>query len=428
MNAKQPEGGITVLVETGKFAGWCVCGREHQMTTKTAVIEPGCLERLDEIMERYGVSGKRCALYDENTYAAAGTKRPRAQQEMVLDPAGLHANEISTARVLAGLEEDVEVVVAVGAGTIHDIARYCAHERGCRFVSCPTAASVDGFCSNVAAMTWHGYKKTLPAVAPELVIADTDVIRNAPIRLAVSGVGDILAKYTALADWRIANLLIGEHFCQTICGIMDEAMETVASRTDGILTGDEGAFAALTYALVMSGIAMQMMGNSRPASGAEHHISHMIEMEAAALDAVSSALHGEKAGVGAMLAAGEYKRLAAMEDIAGCLKPYRPVSEEEVGAVYGRDLAQAIIQENREDCLAGVTPELLAEKWTEIRAVAARLPEEGEIGAVLSRLGAKHTLEDIGIPESKKELLLDWSPWVRNRLTLMRVRRMMELG
>ena len=417
-----------MLVETGKFAGRCVCGREHRMTTKIAVIEPGCLERLDEMMERYGVSGKRCALYDENTYAAVGAKRPGAQQEIILDPAGLHADENSTAKVLAGMEEDVEVIVAVGSGTIHDIARYCAHERGCRFVSCPTAASVDGFCSDVAAMTWHGYKKTLPAVAPEIVAADTDIIKNAPIRLARSGVGDILAKYTALADWRVANLLIGEHFCRKICGIMDEAVETVVSRTDGVLTGGEEAYAALTYALVMSGIAMQMMGNSRPASGAEHHISHMIEMEAAALKTASSALHGEKAGVGAVLAAGEYRRLAEIEDIGGRLKSYRRLAEEEITAVYGPSLAPAIIRENREDCLAGVTPDLLAEKWPELRAIAARLPEEGEISAILSGLGAKRSLADIGIPEDKKELLLDWSPLVRNRLTLMRVRRMMEPG
>ena len=276
-------------------------------------------------------------------------------------------------------------------------------------------------------MTWHGYKKTLPAVAPEIVAADTDIIKNAPVRLAKSGVGDILAKYTALADWRVAKLLIGEHFCQTICDIMDEAVETVASQTDGILAGDEGAFAALTYALVMSGIAMQMMGNSRPASGAEHHISHMIEMEAAALNAVSSALHGEKAGVGAVLAAGEYRRLAEIEDISGYLKPCCPLAAEEIGTVYGPDLAQAIIRENREDCLAGVTPEQLAEKWPEIRAVMAQLPEEGEISAILSKVGAKRSLEDIGIPENKKELLLDWSPLVRNRLTLMRVRRMITL-
>ena len=413
-----------MLVETGKFAGPCACGREHRMTTKLAVIEPGCLERLDEFMERYGVLGKRCALYDENTYAAAGAKRPRAQQEIVLDLAGLHADENSTARVLAVLEEDVEVIIAVGAGTVHDIARYCAHERGCRFVACPTAASVDGFCSNVAAMTWHGYKKTLPAVAPEIVVADVDVIKNAPIRLARSGVGDILAKYTALLDWRVAHLLIGEHFCQTICGIMDEAVETVVSRTDGILTGDGEAFAALTYALVMSGIAMQMMGNSRPASGAEHHISHMIEMEAAALNAVSSALHGEKAGVGAVLAAGEYKRLAEIADVGSRLKPYRPVTEEEIESVYGPKLAQAIVHENREDCLTPVTPDRLASTWPEIRALISKLPEAGELSAILAKLGAKRSLEDIGISDAKKQLLLDWSPLVRNRLTLMRVRRM----
>ena len=413
-----------MIVDTEKFAGQCACGMEHRMTTKIAVIEPGCLARFDAIMEQYGVSGKRCALYDENTYAAAGTMRPKAQQEIILDPAGLHANEIATAKVLDLLEEGVEVIVAVGAGTIHDIARYCAHETGCRFVACPTAASVDGFCSNVAAMTWHGYKKTLPAVAPEIVVADIDIIRNAPIRLARSGVGDILAKYTALADWRIARLLIGEHFCRKIHGIMEEAVETVVSRTEGILTGDREAFAALTYALIMSGIAMQMMGSSRPASGAEHHVSHMIEMEAQALDAVSSALHGEKAGVGAVLAVGEYKRLAEIGSIGDRLKVYRPVPEAEIEAVYGPKLAQAIIGENREDCLSVVTPELLAEKWPQICAIVRQLPHEQELSAILARLGAKHTLEDIQIPAAKKAILLDWSPLVRNRLTLMRVRRM----
>ena len=416
-----------MLVETGKFAGLCACGMEHRMTTKIAVIEPGCLERFDGIMDQYGVSGKRCAVYGENTYAAVGARRPGAQQEIVLKSSGLHANEISTAQVLSELADDVEVIIAVGAGTIHDIARFCAHERGCRFISCPTAASVDGFCSNVAAMTWHGYKKTLPAVAPELVVADTDVIKNAPIRLARSGVGDILAKYTALTDWRVARLLTGEHFCQRVYDIMSQAVETVISRADGILTGDPEAFEALSYALIMSGIAMQMMGSSRPASGAEHHISHMIEMEAASLEAVSSALHGEKAGVGAILAAGEYKRLAENGDIGSCLRPYRKAADGEIEAIYGSKLSPAIIQENREDCLAHVSPERIAEKWPQIRALVEEIPDAQEIRAILSRLGAKDSLEALGIPDSKKELLLDWSPLVRNRLTLMRVRRMMAL-
>lgn len=83
-----------------------------------------------------------------------------------------------------------------------------------------TAASVDGFCSTVAAMTWHGYKKALPAIAPELVISDTEIIRNAPLELAKNDIGNILAKYTALTDWKISHVLTGAYFCPRICDLV----------------------------------------------------------------------------------------------------------------------------------------------------------------------------------------------------------------
>ena len=119
-----------MFIDCSKYAGKCACGREHTMETRAAVIEPGCLFEFEKYMAQFGVTGKRCALYGENSYAATADRHPRAEQKIVLDPNGLHANEISTAEVLAKLEGDVEVIVAVGSGTIHDIARFCAHERG----------------------------------------------------------------------------------------------------------------------------------------------------------------------------------------------------------------------------------------------------------------------------------------------------------
>ena len=416
-----------MFIDCASYSGLCECGREHYMETKAAVIEAGCLKDFEKYMAAFGVTGKRCALYGKNSYAAAADRRPHAGQEIVLDPEGLHANEISTADVLSRLEADVEVLIAVGSGTIHDIARYCAPERGIRFVSCPTAASVDGFCSTVAAMTWYGFKKTLPAVAPEIVIADIDIIKNAPAALVRSGVGDIMAKYTALADWRMANLLTGEHLCPRIYDIMSRAADTVMNSVPGIAAGEEKAFADVTYALIMSGIAMQMMGNSRPASGADHHISHMIEMEPAAFEVKFPTMHGEKTGVGTLVAVREYKRLAQIEDIAPFLRDYAPVPEEEFRAFFGERLAGSLIRENENDCLAAVTKEALAQKWGEIRGIIAALPEETYLYGLLEKIGAKRTLEDIGVTEDERDSLLEHSPLVRNRLTLMRTRRMMKL-
>ena len=399
-----------MIVDSLKYSGKCPCGREHAMATRFAVIEKGCLTDFEKWMEELSVTGKRCALYGKHSYAATEGRHPKADQEIILNPDGLHADEKSTAEVLSRMDSDIEVLIAIGSGTIHDIARFCAHERGIRFVSCPTAASVDGFCSTVAAMTWYGYKKTMPAVAPEAVIADTDIISKAPIELVRSGVGDILAKYTARADWEIAHLLTGEYLCPRIRDIMAEAVETVTGSIPGILAGNPEAYASVTYALVMSGIAMQMMGNSRPASGAEHHISHCIEMEPAMLPVRFPALHGEKTGVGSVLAAKEYERLAEIEDITPYLREYRPVSGETFRTFFGAKTAAAVMEENRADCLSGVTPEDVFDF-----AVDA---------LHLTQLGAKHTLEEIGISSADREKLLKYSPLVRNRLTLMRIRRM----
>ena len=95
-------------------------------------------------------------------------------------------------------------------------SRYLAYQYKIPFISVPTAASVDGFVSNVAAMTWKGLKKTVPAVAPLAVFADTDIFAHAPRRLTASGVSDLLGKYICLADWKIASLLTGEYICSEI--------------------------------------------------------------------------------------------------------------------------------------------------------------------------------------------------------------------
>lgn len=417
-----------MIIDVSKYAGECSCGRCHSMNTRAAVIEKGALDRFEEYMAEYGISGKRCVLYGQNSYRATEGKHPAAQQEIVLDPNGLHADEVSTADVLSRMESDIEVIVAVGSGTIHDIARFCAHERGIVFVSAPTGASVDGFCSTVAAMTWYGYKKTIPAVAPEIVIADTEIIRDAPIELVRSGVGDIMAKYIALADWRMAHALTGEYLCRKIYDITKEAADTVMASIPGILAGETDAFANVTYALVMSGIAMQLMGNSRPASGGEHHVSHLIEMNPDGLDVAFPSMHGEKTGVGSVYVSKEYKRLAKTEDLHGLVKPYAPLDRAELETFFGPRLKDAILEENKNDCLSAVTPEALEEKWPEMRAIISEIPDGDELYALLEKLGAKRDLESIGIAESDRDKVFLHSAMVRNRLTLMRIRRMMNIG
>ena len=413
-----------MIIDSKVYGGHCTCGREHPMDTKLSIVEAGCLTNLDGYISQCGLSGFRTVIYDENTYRATEGLHPAADQQIILDPDNLHANEHGVELVMGRLSEDAEYLIAVGSGTVHDITRYCAYLRKIPFVSCPTAASVDGFCSSVAAMTWEGAKKTLTAVAPTLVVADLDVISKAPSFLARSGFGDMIGKYIALTDWRIGHILTGEFYCSRIAELTEQATRDVLDSADGIASGDPAAFEKLTGGLLLSGIAMQMLGYSRPASGAEHHISHCIEMEPDGLGIHSDALHGEKVGVGTLMALKEYHRLAALPD--ECWGDYPGMDQRRVQAVFGDRLSRQILEENRKDAAAGITGANIRTHLEEIRREIGKLPREADLRSAYTRLGVKADLGDIQVDPALAQQLLDASPMVRNRLTLMRLRRCLE--
>ena len=394
------------------------------METQAAVVEAGCLKRFEEYLAEYGVAGFRTVIYDDHTYTAEGVIRPAAEQEIILPAEGLHADEHGVAMVMEQLAGQAQVLVAIGSGTVHDITRYCAYLKKIPFVSCPTAASVDGFCSSVAAMTWEGAKKTLTAVAPQVVLADLNVISKAPVHLARSGFGDMIGKYIALTDWKIAHAVTGEFYCERIAGIMEEATQAILESAAGIAAGEEAAFEKLTYGLLLSGIAMQMMGNSRPASGGEHHISHCIEMGLDDLGVHSGALHGEKVGVGTLMAAAEYHRLAKLPaDVWG---DYPELSEGEISAVFGSRLSRQVQDENKTDCASGITGEQIRARWDEVCSEIRKIPDPDTLRSAYETIGAMTDLPHIGVEERMAAVLLDVSPMVRNRLTLMRLRRCLK--
>jgi glycerol-1-phosphate dehydrogenase [NAD(P)+] len=416
-----------MIIDCKNYAGPCSCGRDHQIYTKKAVIEAGCLAHFDDYLAEAGLNGRRAAIYDANTYNAKGLIRPDANQTIILDPANLHANEKAVGAILDQLHPDTEVLIAVGSGTIHDATRYCANKLGIPFVSCPTAASVDGFCSTVSAMTWDGYKKTMPGVAPILVLADTNVIKQAPIALALSGVGDVLGKFTSLADWKISHALTGEFLCPVIEGMTRKAVVAVKDCCEQIKeNGDVDAFAQLTYGLLLSGLAMQLLGNSRPASGAEHHISHLIEVEPASLNLHNTALHGEKVGVGTAIVSSVYHKLAGIKDISAYLKDYAPLDPTVIESVFG-ELSGSVMEENKNDCLKALSTDSIIKNWDKVREIIAEIPTEKELLELYTKIGAKKTLADIGVDDTLQPDLLRFSPCIRNRLTLMRVRRMLTV-
>ncbi len=414
-------------IDVPELAKNCPCGKEHAAETKLCIIENGALQHFEQYMDRVGLHGKRCVIYDENTYRAVPQAlHPAADQEIIIPGSGIHADEHATADVLARMDEDVEVMVAVGTGILNDVVRYCARERHIPFAAVPTAATCDAFASSVAAMTLGGLKVSITCQSPVLVVADVDIVRDAPADLILSGIGDMLGKFVALAEWRMAHLLTGEALCERIYDMMFTSVSTIWDKCLEARQGDDAAIAAVMEGLIMSGIAMQLFGNSRPASGAEHHFSHLLDIGTDALRGIPGGTHGEQVGVGTAVISREYHRLIAMEDITPYLHDYAAPDEDYVRAFVGDKLFAGVMKENAKDSAAGVTKEKLAACWPEIRKIMAAIPAPDEVEAKLGALGAKKDLHDLGIAEERLGEILTALPLARNRLTLMRLKRMMS--
>lgn len=401
--------------------------------TEYIVIEENCLKRFGDILRENGIDGVIAGLFDTNTIRAKGMVVPDIDQTIVLNADHLHADEKAVESTLSQLRDDVDVVVAFGSGTITDIARYCAKQKNLIFVSCPTAASVDGFCSSVCAMTFNNTKVTLPAVAPKIVVADLAVIKNAPDKLIKSGLGDILGKYVSLADWKIAHLVTGEHYCEKTAKLVTDALNAVTDLVkNDSLDGDE-FYLQTTYALLLSGLAMQIVGSSRPASGAEHHFSHLLTVAPPSLGIHTDALHGESVGVGTLAMAEHYRNIATnlqvnddtVQQIESEISNIRKNDSRLRGIDFYRQnfdtLANSLYDENQNDCLAKVNARTLLDKWNDIKQVIFNIPSVEELLNLYRKLGLKSTLRDIGVEESKKQMVINLSPYIRNRLTLNRL-------
>lgn len=425
-------------IDVEKFSQACSCGMPHEIYVKDIIIEAGALDKFPQYLSKVyeGSNDEIVLICDSNTYEAAGKKLEeilRIGKLIKLPQQGLHADNHGVRLVDEKLEsfERMKLIIAVGSGTIHDLSRFIAHKHEVPFVSVPTAASVDGFVSTVAAMTWNGLKKTLPCVSPVLVVADTLVFSRAPYRLTASGISDLLGKYTALIDWEISHMVTGEYICTRVCELEFSALKEVCDNIS-LLQGDLSdldtinAYERLMYALLLSGIAMQMTRNSRPASGAEHHISHLWEMEV--INGPLDAYHGEKVSIGLMIVLNTYHKIKNTIKKGLCMvKPYEGLEIGILKETFGpKGLLEGILEENTPDPLEAVDSISFSELLPEIAEVIEKLPTEEELNNLLTQAGCLKQVEDIKLERSIIPKTIQLAPYVRNRLTFLRLSKLLK--
>ncbi len=409
-----------MILDTSKYTGRCACGRTHELRTKLVVCEYGALANFDKYMDDCGLGGFRTVIYDTNTYNLPTMTHVRADQEIVLEAKGLHSEKGMIEDMMTKLQRKPDVIVVVGSGTLMDFGRYSAYKLDIPFVAIPTLVSSDGFTANICSIIIDGQKKSIPMIAPDAVICDLDIVSSAPAFLTISGVQDILSKHVSIADWKIANVVSGEYFCQRVCDMAQEALDIMVKCAEDLSHGKAADFEAMAYAQMLSGLTMQILSHSRAASGAEHLIAHLVEMKPRGFENAQG-MHGECVGVGTIICAEEYHRLARKETIE--VKPYEPLDEQWVRDVFG-DLAEGIFKENENDVLASFPAENLKKNWQKVRQIIAAIPDAEELIELFQSIGAKHSLSDLHIDESMKQEALDISAAIRNRLTLNKMRRL----
>ena len=411
-----------MILDTAKYLGPCECGRDHELRTKLVVCEHGALKNFDKYMDDCGLSGFRTVIYDTNTYNLPSITHVPADQEIVLEAAGLHSEKGLIEDCMTRFVQKPDYVVVVGGGTLMDFGRYSAWKLGIPFVAIPTIVSSDGFTADICSIIIDGQKKSIPMQAADAVICDIDVVAGAPRFLTIAGVQDIMAKVISIADWKIASLVSGEYFCQKVCDMAQEALDLMTKCAYDLKAGKEPDIETMAYTQMLSGLTMQILSNSRAASGAEHLVAHLVEMKPRGFENAHG-LHGECVGVGTLLVAEAYHKLAQREEIE--VHPFRPIDADWVRWEFG-DLAEGILKENENDVLATFPAENLKKAWPQIREIIAQIPTYEELNELYAAIGAKHSLEELGIDPAVKEDFLDISSAIRNRLTLARMTRLIE--
>lgn len=399
------------------------------------IVKPNALAELPRFLADF--SGKALLVADQNTYLIAGVQVGAIlreagfpYQELILQrPQPLVPDEQALAEIQKNISPDIGILLAVGSGTITDLTRFAGFKAGKPFISLPTAPSMDGYASPVAALTLKGFKQTLTAAPPVAIIADIEIVKGAPQIMVQAGLGDLLGKYTSLADWELGRIIEGEDYSPQIAGRVRDAVDRViASFINNV--SSEAKITNLITALIISGEAMLAWGSSRPASGSEHHLAHYWEMKAA-FTGKGDHLHGIKVGIATMIVSDYYHRLfdLTIKKVEEYISNNRDESDidyqNRIQTVFG-PLAKMILSDlNGYYCDPALRKKrqiILQNNWYLLKKlVREKIPKPDWIRNILKQAQAPLSPQEIGISAAELKLAIENAKEVRKRYTVFRL-------
>lgn len=408
----------------------CNCGRHHLVKLSRVSIGPEAIDELPDALRALGIN-RPFIINDRNTRQAAWSLL-----EPVLADAGIsfgeyifqedqvEPDEHACGSLTMAFDPCCDGVLVLGSGVLNDIGKVFAHAAGLPLLVIATAPSMDGFASDNASMIRKRVKVSLYNACPQAIIADTRILCAAPQRMLMAGLGDMLAKYLSICEWRIANLVTGEYYCENIAGLVRVSLARIVESAEGLKNREEEAVARVMEGLVLSGIAMAFAGVSRPASGLEHYFSHMWEMMS--LDrGLPLELHGIQVGVGTLLTLRIWETLKGLapsrEHAERFIREFDEMQwEKRLRGIFGKAAEQIIKTaqaERRNDPQAHARRlDSILEHWTDILRIAQEeLPGLDEVERLMLRMNMPVKPYDIGFSQIDTRDALFGARDIRNK-------------
>lgn len=407
----------------------CPCGRKHTFVTEVAEIGHGVKERAGKILADAGFPKKVLIVSDDNAMRAADGLLP------VLEAAGFEMKKlvyknmmyakIEQVREVEALLDDVDGVIAVGTGSVDDICRVASFNKKKKFAIFATAPSMDGFASDSAPIIENNFKTSVYVEQPMAILADTEILAKAPTELKAAGFGDMVAKYIGIFDWRLSHMLTDEYYCPAVAEITMQGVNKIMALADKVTGEDEEAAGNIMEGLILSGLGMKLAGCSRPASGAEHVVSHYWECYKLARG-IWPEFHGKKVGVATVLINRIYHNIA---DRVPEIDPIPdPTDMEEVKAAFDPSQVDEVVRLNTPAITADIDLARLKRIWPDVRKMINEiLPSDEELMRLMKAAGAVTEPADVHVTPELMEKGLKYHSYMRKRILLTRLLPMMQL-
>ena len=414
----------------------CSCGKTHTVAIDDVVVGKGVIARLPEFVEKYGAK-KPFILADCNTYKAAGEavadilkSNGYAYSSYVYQNDALEPDEEAVGSAIMHYDSSCDLIIGVGSGVINDIGKILSNVTGRKYIIVGTAPSMDGYASGTSSMSMDGLKVSLNSRCADVIIGDIDILKQAPEHTLKAGLGDMLAKYVSIAEWRISNLITGEYYCERVAQLIRTALKKCVDNAEGLLKRDEAAVQAVFEGLVIGGVAMAYAGVSRPASGVEHYFSHVWDMRGLEFGTQVD-LHGIQCAMGTMQAVKLYEAVKGMTPDRE--KAFAYVADfdyevwcDQLRSFLGTSGQTMIDQERKERKYDKSTHparfQKIAENWDGILEILQEeLPSAETLAGIMNVIGISTDLSTIGVDAACAKLTFKATKDIRDKYVLSRL-------